>query len=165
MRGLITCPRAHTGKIGGLWIRGADTELGLLIQSNGAIKFRARCRKCGQESSDLPNHVAADWRRKDNIEWLRKMQPNEYPSCSYYGCEREGREDHHFAPVNTFGDEANSWPILPLCQPHHTEWHTRMDGYRWRRPRPAHFVIHDGGCEGCGATFAKGHQCFCEVVA
>jgi 5-methylcytosine-specific restriction endonuclease McrA len=49
-------------------------------------------------------------------------------------CGKTGTEYHHFAPRHLFGDEADKWPGVYLCRPHHTEWHTlvtpNMSGVR-----------------------------------
>jgi hypothetical protein len=99
------------------------------------------------------------------VEWIEVRPPNVYEPCSVRGCPQPGQEWHHFAPRNTFGEEAELWPVMPLCVGHHREWHTRMDGYRWHRQTPEEFAIRGGGCTGCGANFTKGHDCFCNGVA
>ena len=114
-----------------MWTRGENEALGILIQGNGVLKYRTRCRECQKESTDLPNDVFNKWLAGDQVVWMRKREPNDYPGCSVLRCPEQGTEWHHFAPRNTFTDDADSWPVLPLCRPHHVEWHTRMDGYRW----------------------------------
>lgn len=55
--------------------------------------------------------------------------------CCVRGCADTDTEYHHFAPYNTFANDADNWPCLPVCRTHHREWHMRMDGYRWHARR------------------------------
>lgn len=131
------CPRRHSIKTyaanpAGEWVRGDDEAFGLLIQGNGTVKYRLRCNHCGHRSSDIPRAQVTAWGLL-NVEWVEAKEPTQYPPCSVESCPEQGREWHHFAPRNTFGDTADNWPVLPLCTSHHREWHTRMDGYRWHR--------------------------------
>jgi hypothetical protein len=45
--------------------------------------------------------------------------------CCVIGCQERGVEWHHFAPYYLFED-ANDWPIQPLCRRHHLEWHRKI---------------------------------------
>ncbi len=38
-------------------------------------------------------------------------------------CGKRQTEIHHFAPKHLFGDDADKWPVAPLCKYHHTMWH------------------------------------------
>lgn len=132
LNGVITgCHERHASKIGGRWFRGTDDELGFLFQGNGAVKYRLRCRACHCESSDIPHNQGRRWQEASPITWTRIRPSNVYPPCVVLGCLQDGSEDHHFAPRNTFGDEADNWPVLALCHEHHFFWHRTMDGYRW----------------------------------
>jgi hypothetical protein len=145
LRGLIEngftesgCPEQHARKFGSSWFRGSDDEIGVRINSIGRGAFRARCRRCGQQSSDIPRRVVVDrWRIPiEHLAWFEQSDPAEYDECTVEGCTTDGVEMHHFAPRNVFGStEADRWPYLPLCRTHHVEWHRTMDGYRWNASR------------------------------
>ena len=47
-----------------------------------------------------------------------------------------GIENHHFAPRAVFKESADSWPVKPLCIPHHDEWHKSMNGYKYEPYMP-----------------------------
>lgn len=134
-----SCPRRHTTKTGGLWVRGDDETPGLVICGNGVQQVKLRCNHCGHKSSPLPYKLVHSWRiERTDIGWTQTNTPYTYPPCVVLGCGAVPTELHHFAPRNTFGaDEADRWPVLPLCPPHHREWHTRMDGYRRNAPGAA----------------------------
>lgn len=129
------CPKQHTTKADGRWIRGDDEAPGLVVCGNGAQQVKMQCNHCGHRSSPLPYKLVRTWRiRRKDIAWTKQNDPNEYLPCVREGCDVTPTELHHFAPRNTFGGEADLWPVAPLCRTHHIEWHQRMDGYRWQRP-------------------------------
>lgn len=135
-----TCPERHAVKNRdtGTWQRGTDDALGYIIQGNGILSYRLTCRTCGTRSSSVPKTVAEHLVRNGTpIEWTQVNQPRSKPGCAVTGCTDPGVDNHHFAPRNTFGAEAEAWPVLPLCRRHHVEWHQRMDGYRWHARRTA----------------------------
>lgn len=137
---LIVCPATHAVKTYtdgvGTWTRGTDNVWFQYVQGNGGKKYRFRCLLCGRKSGDVPHDLIKQWIREGVI-GARDLAPpvtrapRTYPDCSYAGCTATITEQHHFAPRNTFGSDADSWPVLPLCREHHTQWHQRMDGYRW----------------------------------
>lgn len=133
------CSKQHSIKVyttpgRGEWIRGEDEEFGIVVTGNGRPQFKARCRACGTTSSALPYGLIISWGLKiTDFVWTKINKPTEYEPCSVRGCQAKPTEHHHFAPYNTFGREADDWPVMPLCQSHHTEWHQRMNGYQWNR--------------------------------
>lgn len=124
------CPHRHTEKIDGLWRRGDDDILGILHMANGGRQIKAHCRTCSAKSGAIPEAVARVW--VGDLDALPSWnQPVTEVTCIVRGCTTVGSEFHHFAPVNVFGwEEADRWPYLALCRPHHVEWHNRMDGYQ-----------------------------------
>ena len=48
------------------------------------------------------------------------------PRCSVQGCGARGAENHHWAPREAFGADADLWPTDYLCVPHHDRWHETM---------------------------------------
>lgn len=97
--------------------------------------YKLRCRRCGTTGGPVGRTLLESWGyTPDDIEWHQTNEAREYEPCSVGKCQTTPTEYHHFAPRNTFGDQADEWPYLPLCRPHHVEWHQRMDGYRWHRP-------------------------------
>lgn len=135
-----TCPKRHSRKVyatpdRGEWQRGEDEELGIVVLGDGRPQIRTRCRACGKTSSPLPHALITAWDLNlSDFTWDRINPPAEYAPCSVRGCERKPTEYHHFAPCNTFGREADDWPVMPLCREHHVDWHQRMTGYEWHRP-------------------------------
>lgn len=127
------CKHAHARKHEGLyWVPGDADEYGRIYLSNGLMQVKARCRMCGGRSGAIPADVYTSW----------GVQPDDLPTwtpahteitCVVIGCETPGHEYHHFAPSAVFHDDCDRWPCMPLCRPHHVEWHQRMDGYRWGR--------------------------------
>lgn len=128
------CVHQHTTKSHGQWIRGTDETPGLVVCANGTHQVKMQC-SCGHRSSPLPYRLVRAWGiRREDIAWEKVHEPAEYPPCVVAGCGATPTELHHFAPRNTFGADAELWPVSPLCRPHHVEWHRRMDGYAWQKP-------------------------------
>jgi hypothetical protein len=129
---ILGCVETHTRKEFGRWRRGSRDEFGILVDAGGRISHRMRCMACGTMSSNLPINQWRAWGITD-VAFTDIREPGTYDPCVVTGCQQPGREEHHFAPRNTFGDEADHWPTGALCRKHHHEWHRRMDGYRWHR--------------------------------
>lgn len=128
------CHLEHSMKRDGIWRRGADEEPGEIICSNGTTQVKMRCNNCGSKSGALPYATIHAWGiTQADCTWKVTNEPYEHEPCVIVGCGLTPVEYHHFAPRNTFGSEADNWPVLPLCVAHHREWHRRMDGYRWHR--------------------------------
>lgn len=126
------CYVPHTDIIDGAWVQGQETTIEVVEARNGVVQVKLRCDNCRRLTGPLPKQVV--W------EWLNPFAPMVFRSnddrietCVVADCESTLVERHHFAPRNTFGEQADDWPVLPLCRAHHVEWHTRMDGYRWHR--------------------------------
>lgn len=117
------------------WRRGGDQEeLVEFPKVNGTVGLRMRCSTCGTHNlDDIAQARAAAWGLTVRGRLTPRVRTSLGP-CSVKGCEETNVELHHFAPRNTFGEECDDWPVSALCVPHHREWHTRMDGYRWHRP-------------------------------
>lgn len=135
-----SCSLEHSRKVydathpRGCWIRGDDEAFGIVFASNGQPHIKARCRHCNQTSSALPAAAIRAWGLTvTDLTWQQVNNPIEHEPCCVLGCGATPTEYHHFAPRNTFGVEADNWPCLPLCLPHHVEWHQKMDGYQRNR--------------------------------
>jgi hypothetical protein len=129
------CPSAHSSTDGSTWRRGANESLGVVICADGRPMYKFRCRDCNTKGSPVSTKLLDAWGlTPDDIEWHQTNDARTYDPCSVNDCTVTPTEYHHFAPRNTFGLEADEWPYLPLCRPHHVEWHQRMDGYRWHQP-------------------------------
>lgn len=122
------CPYAHTGAPDRVWVRGDETRVEVVAKRNGVIDVKLRCDNCGRLTGTLPRDVVWEWLNPFGPMILRASDLSE--PCVVAGCESRSIEWHHFAPRNTFPD-ADDWPVLPLCRPHHVQWHRQMDGYRW----------------------------------
>lgn len=124
------CPFVHARKYDGYWHHGENDEYGIVYLSNGIMQVKARCLNCRGRSGAIPEPVYTEWGVPVSDLPIWTPPPTEI-TCVVKGCETPGHEYHHFAPCAVFSDEASLWPYMPLCRPHHVEWHQRMDGYRW----------------------------------
>lgn len=131
------CPNAHATKVGGAWTWGTDESYGVLVLSDGRIQHRVKCNRCGQRSGPLPHDLVRSF-GSPTPTWVERREEKQYEPCCVIGCAENGEDMHHFAPRNTFGTKAESWPILPLCRSHHIYWHREMDGYKWQQ-KSQHF--------------------------
>lgn len=83
------------------------------------------CARCGQGRSLLPHD---DVRRAGiDIDGLPLL--GDYRGSLCIRCGALGAEMHHWAPQALF-DDADDWPIDPLCPSCHARWHriTRTNG-------------------------------------
>lgn len=133
----ITCTAVHAAKLVsiGQWTPGdADQLLGVLITASGIKQYRSWCRRCSTRSDSIPHWIVEGWWADQGFRpvWLIDTSDSG-PRCAYRGCGLPA-EWHHTAPRNTFGPDAERWPVVPLCPAHHRGWHERMDGYRWHMP-------------------------------
>ena len=97
--------------------------------ANGARQYRLRCSACSRlcggailHNKIEPHMVTIDI---DTIDPANK--------CERCGQWKNGVERHHWAPVAVF-DDFYTWPTALLCADCHTEWHSKMIGYRWVTP-------------------------------
>lgn len=125
------CAVPHTGNPDGVWVRGQETTVEVVTTSNGTLVVKLRCDTCRNLTGALPRQVVWEWLDPFGPVLFRVNDSGQ--ECVVEGCASHLIEWHHFAPRNTFGRQADSWPVLPLCREHHVEWHQRMDGYRWHR--------------------------------
>lgn len=137
--GLLVCPETHADRHP-RWARGSDDRSLIIITINRTAQWKLICNKCGKVSGAIPNRLIHDLGMTPAGE-VQINNPDcralRWDPCSYIGCNTEITELHHFAPRNTFGADAENWPVMPLCRAHHVEWHTRMDGYEWRKKAAA----------------------------
>lgn len=133
------CP--HPYRSNGSWVVPETCELGIVITSTGGTQYRVRCTICGDDRNNavlparLVKTLVAQGRQ---LTWRRVNPPAERTTrCIHRTCDQFAEEWHHFAPRNTFGWDADDWPVEPLCRAHHREWHDRMDGYQTNRKRLA----------------------------
>lgn len=132
---VLGCTQRHTVRLAGRWQRGTGDELVMLVKGNRSIAYRLRCTACGRQSTDVPLTQIKAWALA--VADVEIRDTNTYDACVVAGCDQPGVDEHHFAPRNTFGDQADLWPTAALCRSHHVEWHRHMDGYRWHRARAA----------------------------
>lgn len=123
----------HDGK----WRYPKDrTAIRQFIKTSGAVNYELVCTTtgCRFHSSPIPNKAAEHLVKKLPLLHTRYSNHgrSDDPRCCYDGCESTQIEWHHFAPFNTFGVEADNFPVRPLCRYHHRYWHLKMDGYQWR---------------------------------
>lgn len=128
------CPFRHTtGGSAIPWVRGSNEKAEVILLRNGQRQVKLRCRNCGRLTGALPKQAVLEWMSDLGTPLVRQGWNEPYPPCSYRECDEPGEDMHHFAPCNTFGRDADNWPVMPLCKPHHREWHQRMNGYLWHR--------------------------------
>lgn len=134
---LQCCTAVHAAKLHttGQWTPGdADQILGVLITASGIKQYRSLCRRCSQRSGSIPHWIVeGTWADLGLRPAWHDDTSNSGPTCAYLDC-KSPAEWHHTAPRNTFGPDADRWPLVPLCPAHHRGWHQRMDGYRWHTP-------------------------------
>lgn len=130
------CPYRHTeGSSYTPWTLGGPNEVTEVIVHRRGRQVKRRCLNCGALSGAIPMQAVWNWYGALGEPVVREGDMDPYPPCSYRGCTAPGMDEHHFAPKNTFADDADNWPVMPLCQHHHHEWHQLMDGYQWHRRR------------------------------
>lgn len=124
------------------WTPGDDDQiLGVQINSRRAAHYHTICARCGDKSASIGHGSMVHWDpARRVIKWVREYDPTRYarvghlakPACSVEDCSTGGYIDwHHIAPRALFAD-ADSWPIIALCQEHHTGrygWHQMMTGF------------------------------------
>jgi hypothetical protein len=122
-----SCPQPHT--------RDQDEAtvfLGLRTKRSGVPIYDLCCADCGRRIRHLSAKAFNDLiERGKKVEYF-ESGTGDTPVCVVRGCTTVGYEYHHFAPRNVFGfREADRWPYLRLCKPHHTAWHQKMSGFQW----------------------------------
>lgn len=103
------------------------TYLGTTRKENGDLQISEWCSGCDRWMAGGWSHQRL--RNEHGLEPADLPIVNDYISyadpCAYTGCDNIGSERHHYGPRAVFGDEADNWPVGPLCRPHHQEWHRR----------------------------------------
>ena len=133
LTGFCPFPESHTRCASDGWAVGtAQEDTVVVIQANGVRAIKRACRWCRNVSSAVPLAFALE--HFDPLGPVVVVARPGEDVCVHEECQSTEVEWHHFAPRNTF-DDADNWPVLPLCRDHHIEWHRRMDGYRWRNVR------------------------------
>lgn len=103
------------------------------INANGSEAFGWWCFSCEFFPKWQPTTDGRQWVSKDelinagaDLEAIPVVDMVTSERCSVRGCGSRCAENHHWAPKEHFGDEAERWPQDPLCVAHHQEWHRRM---------------------------------------
>lgn len=128
------CDSEHPGKRNGRWGCVMDrTAVRKFIKSNGSTNYELVCLTpgCRFVSSPVPSDIGEHLTTRLPVLETRYSQTFG-DVCCYDGCGSTEIEWHHFAPCNVFGEEADRFPVQPLCREHHQHWHRTMDGYQWR---------------------------------
>lgn len=128
------CPYRNQHTWGGSrypWTLGGPQEQTEIIKHRRGIQVVRRCLNCNTRSGAIPMQAVWEWIDRLGTPVIRYGNLASYPPCSYTECTAPGVDLHHFAPSNTFGPDADNWPVMPLCGEHHREWHRRMSGYQW----------------------------------
>src|SRR5687768_13830879 len=121
-----SCPEVHSMKGEHGWTWGTSESYGIRIQCDGRVQHRVRCNRCGAQAGPIPIELIRSF-GSPKATWVERSEPREYEPCCFLGCTQNGEDMHHFAPRNTFGSTADSWPVLPVCKEHHREWHQTMN--------------------------------------
>lgn len=117
--------------------RKCECETGYLaryIQSNGATGIRWVCNWCEDygTAGDLPRSILGAVALQDlPVRVDHSDEPSQWPDCDV--CGQPAHEFHHWAPRAIFP----GWPVhlgVPLCKPHHDEWHQTMRAHGLRYP-------------------------------
>ena len=121
------------------------------LGADGHAYYGARCHNCACCESDLPErdywrvqrpgeHWPRVWRLSKDFaqhfigkhkDSLAKAPTTAEPTppCSYSGCTETQTQMHHIAPRSIFED-ADRYPVVPLCRAHHVAWHQRLDAWK-----------------------------------
>lgn len=94
------------------------TVNGYLLRVSGTRDAKARCLTCGELWSLRRGAQIA------NVCVRNNLARQEVPPCARCGA-TSGTELHHWAPRAIFND-ADEWPVAPLCPTCHTTWHNAM---------------------------------------
>jgi len=102
----------HSGSFAGYTLRG-----------NGSPQAAQRCLTCGLMLSPLPRGATIyDLCVRNNL------TRGDVPPCVRCGA-TTGTEMHHWAPQAIFND-ADDWPVAPLCPVCHNTWHNALRAAR-----------------------------------
>ena len=126
------------------------------IGADGHAYYGARCHNCACSESDL--HANDYWTvQRPGERWPRVWRLTKEAAqrfigkhkdllaqapttakptlpCSYSGCTETCTQMHHVAPRSIFED-ADSYPVVPLCRAHHVALHQRLDAWKAEGPK------------------------------
>ena len=109
---------------------------------SGAIAIGAYCQDCDRRATNEP------WLPKSQFtaEQIASMPVHDNYTggavCQYKDCNATGIEWNHYAPRALFGEDAENWPIGPLCRAHHRTWHTGLEKKLMRHCPKCHQVMN-----------------------
>lgn len=109
---------------------------------NGRTHIRAWCDYCERwhifkaGGVNLPKaSFIAQWDMMPALLPVKVSEPFGYKNvCVVSGCDETLGEWHHILPRH-LSLEADNWPMVWLCTPHHVEWHRRVTPDMSRRYR------------------------------
>lgn len=96
---------------------------GYRIVSSGVASAVERCLTCGRMGRGIPRGETIL-----NVCVRNNLERHDVPPCSRCGS-NSGTEIHHWAPRAVFND-ADLWPMSPLCVTCHRTWHNAMRAAR-----------------------------------
>lgn len=107
----------------------SNHHLALCVSNNG---IGAWCPTCNRWVTDEVGY-SQKWLKKDHPA-LRGVDRSTLPKIGeryYRKCEGPCGafaicHMHHVAPRALFGEEADRWPVVYLCQPCHSRWHSAV---------------------------------------
>jgi hypothetical protein len=128
--GLLVCSDGKTTHIMRWCFVREETGIGcnLPLKQRDYIGKTEFAKIDGRDPNTLP--IVQDNRNSDN------------PVCGYNGCISNETQKHHYGFKRIFNvedfEEADNWPVLPLCKEHHDYFHKKVEVY-WKE----HFVKED----------------------
>lgn len=123
---------------------GAAYDVVVQINSIGVRQFKHRCQGCGKVAGRAMPYDRVSSSDMAAAEVVHRSPAKQYEPCSYRGCKRTPTEEHHVAPRVQFGDEADMYPTIFLCVPHHRNIHTKLNtpGFeQMSRPSPRSIAL------------------------
>ena len=92
--------------------------VGFYTDAAGKPKYPFVCYNCGQRTQHFAKRKAVLMSGEE----VHHMHPKTLPFICEV-CNKEGAEQHHWAPWHLFDNEANKWPVSYLCEECHKKWH------------------------------------------
>ena len=102
------------------------------IISNGARQYFWYCTHCERITPPgifLTHELIKTWNLGQAF-YDKALLKNYSGSktCAVEGCPNTDTEQHHFAPREFWGSDADCWPTAYICRYHHRLWHDVMGG-------------------------------------
>lgn len=89
---------------------------------DGSFQVWLKCDKCNKNFRGSAQFLKQAGLDMDKIP-VYDPNPAKREKCVVRGCNNYDVQYHHFAPRHLFQMDADDWPVLPVCNFHHSLWH------------------------------------------